>query len=134
MAFPVTFVHAKELTSLTRPATLAIASFALSMLLTPVYTRLAYKYQWWKKARTTAVTGEKAPIVHSLQAAKHRRNFPTMAGIVTIASVSVVTLLLNFSRNQTWLLLFAFAGAGLVGLVDDYINVRGSSNLAGGLR
>src|ERR1700759_2327469 len=130
MAFPITFVHAKAITSLTRPVSLAVGSFILSMALTPVYTRLAYKYEWWKKARTHATTGEKAPIVHQLQAAKHRRNFPTMAGIVTIVAVTVITVAFNFSRNQTWLPTFAFLGAGLVGLLDDYINVRGSTNLA----
>ncbi len=105
------------------------------MLLTPVYTKLAFKYKWWKQARTNSSTsGEATPIVHQLQAAKHQRPFPTMAGIITIVTVLIITLLLNLSRSQTWLPLFAFTCAGLVGLLDDYINVRGSNNLAGGLR
>lgn len=135
MAFPtIDFIHAQEITSLSRLGTMAIGGFLLSMLLTPVYTKLAYKYQWWKQARTNATTGEKSPIVHRLQAAKHQRNFPTMAGIITILAVAIITLLFNLSRNQTWLPLFAFVCAGLVGLLDDYINIRGSKNLAGGLR
>ncbi|MDD5731595.1 MAG: phospho-N-acetylmuramoyl-pentapeptide-transferase [Patescibacteria group bacterium] len=114
---------------------LTVTSFLLAMAFTPIYTHFAFKYKWWKKARThSSTSGEATPIVHSLQAAKHARDFPTMAGIVAIATVVIVTLILNLSRNQTWLPLFAFFGAGMVGLVDDYLNIRGSSNRAGGLR
>lgn len=114
---------------------LTIASFLLAMAITPIYTYFAFKYKWWKKARThSSTSGEATPIVNSLQAAKHARDFPTMAGIIAMISVVIVTLILNLSRNQTWLPLFAFFGAGMVGLVDDYLNIRGSSNRAGGLR
>lgn len=114
---------------------LTFLSFVVAMVLTPVYTHFAFKYKWWKKARThSSTSGEATPIVHSLQAAKHARDFPTMAGIVAIVSVVIVTLILNLSRNQTWLPLFAFFSAGMVGLADDYLNIRGSSNRAGGLR
>lgn len=113
----------------------AFLGFAVAMALTPVYTHFAYKYKWWKKARThSSTSGEATPIVHSLQAAKHARDFPTMAGIIAIGAVVLVTVTLNLSRNQTWLPLFAFVCAGIVGLIDDYINVRGSKNLAGGLQ
>jgi phospho-N-acetylmuramoyl-pentapeptide-transferase len=114
---------------------LTVASFLLAMAITPIYTYFAFKYKWWKKARThSSTSGEATPIVHSLQAAKHARDFPTMAGVVAISAVVIVTVTLNLSRNQTWLPLFAFVSSGMVGLVDDYLNIRGSSNLAGGLR
>lgn len=114
---------------------LTFLSFAVAMIFTPVYTHFAFKYKWWKKARThSSTSGEATPIVHSLQAAKHARDFPTMAGIVAITTVVIVTVVLNLSRNLVWLPLFAFFSAGMVGLVDDYLNIRGSSNLAGGLR
>jgi hypothetical protein len=113
----------------------AFLAFVAAMALTPVYTHFAFKHKWWKQARThSSTSGEATPIVHSLQAAKHARDFPTMAGIIAIAAVVLVTVTLNFSRNQTWLPLFAFVSAGVVGLIDDYINIRGSKNLAGGLR
>ncbi len=135
MAFPTTdFIHAKEIVSLTRLGAIAVASFALSMLLTPLYTRLAFKYEWWKKIRDTATTGEKAPIFHKLHAAKHKRNIPTMGGIVIILAVAIVTILLNLSRSQTYLPLFALVAAGLVGLLDDYINIRGQGLGVAGLR
>ena len=60
----------------------AFLGFAVSILFTPIYTTLAYKGEWWKKPRTTAVTGEKAKIFAKLHAEKHRRLIPTMAGII----------------------------------------------------
>jgi len=136
MAFlpTINFVHAKEITSLTHIGVLAIAALIISLALVPIYTRLAFKHKWWKLARTNATTGEKAPIVHSLQAEKHKRDIPTMAGAILIIAVALVTLTLNLSRSQTYLPLFALVAAGAVGLLDDWINIRGSSNLAGGLR
>jgi phospho-N-acetylmuramoyl-pentapeptide-transferase len=130
----MTFVHEAQIVPISHVLVLGFAGFALAMLLTPVYTKLAFKYKWWKKARTHATTGEKAPIVHALQAAKHKRNIPTMGGSIMIVSVTLLTVWLNFSRSQTWLPLFVLVGAGLVGLLDDWINIRGSNNLAGGLR
>ena len=136
MAFlpTINFVHAQEITSLTRIGVVAFASFVLSMLLTPVYTRLAYKYEWWKQPRDTATTGEKTPVFTALHAAKHKRHIPTMAGLIIIIAVAVVTLVFNLSRNQTWLPLAALVLAGLVGLLDDYINIRGNGMGIAGLR
>lgn len=105
-----------------------------SMAFTPIYTNLAYRFKWWKKVRDTAVTGEKAPIFYKLHAAKHKRQIPTMGGIVLILAVAVTTLALNLSRNQTWLPLSILFGAGLVGLLDDYINIQGDGTGVAGLR
>lgn len=112
---------------------LAFAGFFLSMLVTPIYTTLAYKYTWWKKPRTTTVTGEAAKVFSKLHADKHRRNIPTMAGIVFVVVVAVVTILANLSRAETWLPLAAFVGAGAVGLIDDIINIRGNGSGVAGL-
>ncbi len=111
-----------------------VFSFALAMLLTPLYTTLAYKYKWWKQARTNAVTGEKATMYQKLHAAKHRSNIPTMAGIIFVLSTAIVTLFFNLDRNQTWLPLAAMVGAGLVGLLDDFLNIRSFGKGIAGLR
>ncbi|HUC20609.1 MAG TPA: hypothetical protein VMR98_03905, partial [Candidatus Polarisedimenticolaceae bacterium] len=74
----MTFVYEADIISLSRILTLGFVGFALSMILTPIYTSLAYRYKWWKQVRDTAVTGEKAPIFYKLHAAKHKRNIPTM--------------------------------------------------------
>jgi phospho-N-acetylmuramoyl-pentapeptide-transferase len=110
---------------------LGFAGFALSMFLTPLYTTAAYRREWWKKARTDAVTGEKATMYQQLHAAKHRRNIPTMAGIVFVVAAVLVTLLANLKRTETWLPVAAMAGAGLIGLVDDVLNIHSVGGIAG---
>lgn len=112
---------------------LAFMGFALSIVITPIYTTLAYKWNWRKKPRSTAVTGETATVFASLHADKHRRMIPTMAGVTILVAVLAVTSLFNLSREQTWLPLAAFAGAGLIGLIDDIINIRGNGSGVAGL-
>lgn len=107
-------------------------SFIASMALTPLYTTAAYAGEWWKKARTHSLTGEVAAVYQKLHAAKHARNIPTMAGIVFVLAIVLVTLAGNLSRSETWLPLAAMAGAAAIGLFDDIINVRGiGGNIAG---
>ncbi|HSX28139.1 MAG TPA: phospho-N-acetylmuramoyl-pentapeptide-transferase [Candidatus Saccharimonadales bacterium] len=112
---------------------LAFLGFAIAMVLTPLYTALAYRYKFWKKPRKTSVTGETAKVFQKLHAAKHRRHIPTMAGVVTVLSVGSVTFLFNLDRQQTWLPLAAMAGAAAVGLIDDLINIRGVGQGVAGL-
>jgi phospho-N-acetylmuramoyl-pentapeptide-transferase len=103
------------------------------MLITPIYTTLAYRGKWWKKPRTNAVTGEVAKIFNKLHAEKHSRLIPTMAGIIMVVAVVVVTLSANLSRSETWLPIAALAGAAAVGLLDDIINIKGSGKGVAGL-
>lgn len=112
----------------------ACLAFVASIALTPLYTAAAFSGKWWKKARTTTVTGEKATVYQSLHAAKHTRNIPTMAGIIFIVATLIITLAGNLSRSETWLPLAAMAGAGLIGLIDDIINIRGIGGGIAGMR
>src|SRR4051812_40224543 len=102
-----------DVPTLIQTFSLAFFSFALSMVLTPLYTTLAYKREWWKKARTKAVTGETASFYKKPQGKKHRRNIPTMAGIIFVVSTILITLVANLSRAKTWLPLAAMSGAGM---------------------
>ncbi len=122
-----------ETNTLIRILSLGFLGFVLSMIITPIYTTLSYRWQWWKKPRETAVTGETAKVFNQLHAAKHKRHIPTMAGIIFVLSVCIVTLLFNLSRSETWLPLAAFTGAALIGLVDDIININGSGLGVAGL-
>src|SRR5438128_2719699 len=76
-------------------------AFAVSMLITPIYTTIAYKQQWWKKARTESWSGAAAEVYHKLHAAKHARNIPTMAGLIFVFTILIVTLSGNLSRGET---------------------------------
>lgn len=113
--------------TLIRMLLLGFMGFLVSMLITPIYTTIAYKYQWWKKPRANATTGERAKIFNQLHKDKFKRQFPTMAGIVFVLSAALVTICFNLSRPETWLPVAAFAGAACVGLIDDIINLRGSA-------
>lgn len=113
---------------------LSVGAFLLAMLFTPVYTFMAYRYKFWKKQRSTSTTGEKLEIFTKLHANKFKRNIPTMAGIIGIISITVVTVFFNLDRAETWLPLAALLGGGVVGLLDDVINIRGSGAGVAGLR
>ena len=65
---------------------------------------------------------------------KFKRAFPTMAGIIGVVAVTVVTWIFNLDRGQTWLPLVGFLGGSVVGAIDDLINVFGSGRGAAGLR
>lgn len=112
---------------------LSVVAFALAMILTPLYTFFAYRYKFWKQQRTTSTTGEKLSIFNKLHAAKFKRNIPTMAGMIFVFAVAVVTLF-NLDRGQTWLPLAAFVGGAFVGLLDDIINLRSNGKGVAGLR
>lgn len=111
---------------------LMIASFFLSMAITPFWTHVLYKYKLWKRIRNTALTGEKATVYASLHQKKAKT--PTMGGVIIWGSVFLITLFLNLDRRETWLPLFALVAAGLIGLVDDFFNIFGFGPHGGGLR
>jgi phospho-N-acetylmuramoyl-pentapeptide-transferase len=130
----INFIHAQEITSLSRLGLMAFGGFMLSMALVPLFTKLAFKYKLWKQPRETAITGEQAPVYQRLHAAKHKRHIPTMGGAVLILAAAIITLTLNLSRSQTYLPLFMFVAAGLVGLFDDYLNIRSEGLGIAGMR
>lgn len=113
---------------------LSVAAFLLAMLLTPIYTYLAYRYKFWKKQRTTSTTGEQLEVFNKLHETKFKRHIPTMAGAIGVVAIAAVTFGFNLDRAQTWLPLAALLGGAAVGLLDDIINLRGTGNGVAGLR
>jgi len=118
----------------TRTMLLSVAAFILAMFLTPIYTFVAYKYKFWKRQRTESTTGELLKVFTKLHADKFKRNIPTMAGMVFVLAIVVVTFCFNLDRRETWLPLAALAGGAIVGLIDDIINIRGAGKGVAGLR
>lgn len=110
---------------------LSFLTFCVAMLLTPLYTFFAYRYKFWKVDRTHSTTGEKLKVVTKYNI---NRSVPTMAGLITVAAITLITLLFNLDRQQTWLPLAALLGGAIVGLADDIINVRGKGGGVKGLR
>lgn len=113
---------------------LSVGSFVFAMLLTPIYTFYAYRYKFWKRQRTKSTDGKVIEIFTKLHAAKFKRNIPTMAGIIGIVSITIITLIFNLDRAQTYLPLFALVGGGIVGLMDDLINIHGLGGGVAGMR
>jgi phospho-N-acetylmuramoyl-pentapeptide-transferase len=119
--------------NLARMLLLGFAGFLISMLLTPVYTNFAYKNQWWKRQRTEAWSGGKAEVYHKLHAEKHKRQIPTMAGLIFVVTIMIVTFVFNLKRSQTWLPLAGLIGAAIIGLADDAMNIRSSGKGVAGM-
>lgn len=110
---------------------LGFLTFCLAMLITPIYTYLAYKYKLWKRPRTLDVTGQQLTVINKLRI---KRTIPRMAGLIILAAVTLVTLVFNLDRQQTWLPLAALIGAGAIGFIDDLINIKGWGGGVAGLK
>ncbi|NQV12012.1 phospho-N-acetylmuramoyl-pentapeptide-transferase [Candidatus Uhrbacteria bacterium] len=122
---------------------IATMTFVIAMAWTPLMTHLLYKYKLGKQIRSS----DRAPIFSKLHAKKS--GTPTMGGIliwVTVLVFSIVLLAiwtiapesffgrLSFlTRSETLLPLGAFVASALVGLVDDWMNVRKIGPHGGGL-
>lgn len=132
-----------ELLSLIKILFLTTLSFVAAILWTPLLTHFLYKYKLGKQIRDA----QSAPIFSALHQAKS--GTPTMGGILIWGTTLVLILFfdamaktaggtfatLNFlSRQQTLLPLGALVASAVVGLVDDYWNVRRMGPKGGGLR
>jgi phospho-N-acetylmuramoyl-pentapeptide-transferase len=119
--------------TLTRMLVLGGVALLITMILTPIFTFFAYKYKFWKQERSEDVSGKAMPIKARLHAKKHARHIPTMAGLIFVISISAVTLIFNFS-HQTYLPLAGLIIGGIVGLIDDIINLVSDGIGKAGLR
>ena len=122
---------------------MGILTFLVAFGMTPLLTHFLYKYHFGKSIRSSGQT----PIYSTLHAAK--AGTPVGGGIIVWVSVTMmavffwllsiiwpswITQQLNFlSRAQTLLPLGALLGSALVGLLDDYLNVRKIGPDGGGL-
>ncbi len=123
---------------------LATFAFIAAMLFTPLWAGFLYRYQLGKKIRAAA----DAPIFAKFH--EKKSGTPTMGGVIIWLTAAVIALLffiirqivpsgfwheLNFlTRQQTWLPIGALVASAVVGLVDDYFNVRGWGPKGGGLQ
>lgn len=116
-------------------------AFLTAMAWTPLLSHILYKYKLGKTTRNAGNT----PIFSKLHAAKS--GTPTMGGLlIWVTTVLFAGLFylggvwgwpsfsqLNFlSRSETWLPLAVLAASALVGLFDDYLDVRGKGTAGGG--
>ena len=121
---------------------LACLSFIVAIGWTPLLTHFLYKYKLGKQIRTS----DRAPIFSKLH--QKKSGTPAMGGVLIWVTTLIIGVMffyldkwfngvfgdLNFlTRSQTWLPLGALVATALIGLVDDYLNVRKIGPCGGGL-
>src|SRR3989344_423872 len=125
----------------------SITAFWIGIVLTPLLTHYLYHYKAWKKKNgKIALDGTEA-----IEFGKLRQDIetktPRMGGIIIWASVLITTGVMwalahilpsesalkfdFFSRNQTWIPLTTLFLGGIVGLVNDILDVTSESGERG---
>ncbi|HCP08374.1 MAG TPA: phospho-N-acetylmuramoyl-pentapeptide-transferase [Candidatus Moranbacteria bacterium] len=133
--------------------TTGFIAFVVAFLATPILTHFLYKYKIGIKIKKNSVDGEKLTYVSALH--KDKSGTPTMGGLLVwfvvfvlilashylfphlakLLDINFIARLDFFSRSQTWLPIFTLVTAGLLGLLDDWMSIRGiGSNKGGGMR
>ena len=117
-------------------------AFVFTIIVAPLLTHYLYKYKLGKKIRNAGET----PIFSELHA--HKAGTPTMGGVLIWGTVLVFIFGFSFlsdlfpgqifdhlnflSRSETLLPLGALIISALIGLFDDWLDVRGKGVLGGG--
>ena len=125
-----------------RTLLLAAGAFIFTIAWTPLLTNFLYRHKLGKKIRNSGAT----PIFSQLHAAKS--GTPTMGGLLIWVTTLVMALglfLVNklwpgswlgqlsfLSRSQTYLPLGILVASALIGLFDDWLDVRGRGTKGGG--
>ncbi len=128
--------------NITKILVLTTLSFIVAIIFTPLLTHFLYKYKLGKSIRSTGQT----PVFSSLHA--YKAGTPTMGGILIWMTVLIITLFFFYlhhffpqsyfgrlnllTRSQTLLPLGALLITALIGLIDDFIDVK--SNGRGGIK
>lgn len=142
-----------EVVNVLKVLSTGLVAFILAFAITPIWTHILYKYKIGIKIKKSDVNGEKLNYVNQLHA--HKSGTPTMGGVIMWLSVLILAFAshyifpflaqifgMNFlarldflSRKEVWLPLFALASAGILGLFDDVMSVKGwGKNKGGGMR
>lgn len=114
----------------------AFCAFAIGLLLTPWFVSFLRRNRLGKQLRVETVDGREASIFRKY----HEKKFgtPTMGGLLIWGSI-VLTVGISralalfgiienslFQRGQVYLPLFALLSLGVLGAIDDYLNVIGT--------
>ncbi len=124
--------------------TVATLAFFVALIITPLWTKILYKYRMGKQI----IRVENAPIFSELH--KKKVGTPTMGGVVIWFTAVLLTFLfwglaklhpnselakINFlSRGQTWVPLAALIASAIFGFIDDLFGILRIGPGGGGLR
>ena len=135
------FEGASVLVKLSQILFYALVSFGISLLLYPAYISLLQRVKAGKTIRENAATGEKSEIFSKMHA--HKQGTPTMGGgmflIVMLVMILGSFLLQHFgwignslwNAKESYIILFGFFSMGLIGLVDDFLNIKNYGKVKG---
>lgn len=124
----------------------SVIAFVIGIAITPALTSYLYRNKMWKKK---AGKTENTPMFNALHKEKEVGT-PRMGGVVIWLSAAITIIFLwilgqifnlplfqkidFLSRNQTWLPLSTLILGGLIGLIDDYFEIKGTGgHSAGGM-
>ncbi len=117
-----------------------LATFFVAMMITPTYISLLRRFRFAKQIRTEASMGGGTATKYR-ELHLHKQGTPNMGGgmiLIVVAIMVGVTVLIKplqeplgldirytlWNRAETFLPLFALFSMGILGAVDDYLNVR----------
>ncbi|MCF7836254.1 phospho-N-acetylmuramoyl-pentapeptide-transferase [Candidatus Gracilibacteria bacterium] len=110
-------------------------SFVVAMVLTPIFIRFLERNSLGQQIRDSSVDGKVSTIFRELHLKKS--GTPTMGGVIIWGTVVTMVLLslipqqlgwVNYSlwnRAETYIPLFTLVAAGLLGMLDDWWNIKG---------
>lgn len=117
----------------------ALIAFFLTRALYPLYIKLLKHLKAGKQIREESVTWEKSSIFSKMH--WHKWWTPTMWGGLFLI-IMILMLWLSYwlqhlwwinntliNRQETYVLLFAFFAMGLLGLVDDFLNIKWATKI-----
>ncbi|MBU0707373.1 phospho-N-acetylmuramoyl-pentapeptide-transferase [Patescibacteria group bacterium] len=123
---------------------LTVLSFVITIIWTPALTHFLYKYKLGKTIRDDV----SAPVYSRLH--QKKSGTPTMGGVLVWGTVLILALLFfylgklfnlevlsdfNFlTRSETLLPLGALIATAIIGLLDDFMNIKGIGPYGGGLK
>ena len=128
---------------ITIPETLGYGFFAfvVGLLLTPWFVSFLRKNRMGKQLRVEAVDGREASVFRKYH--QHKFGTPTMGGLLIWLSI-LLTILISrvlslsgvvehslLQRGQVYLPLFILVSLGILGVIDDYLNIIGSGTKRG---
>ena len=113
----------------------AFFAFAIGLILTPWFVSFLRRNKLGKQLRVETVDGREASIFRKYHEAK--MGTPTMGGLLIWGSILITVLFSRglayfgfvenslLSRGQVYLPLFMLVTLGLLGALDDYLNITG---------
>lgn len=138
---PLDFVPVRPDLSLLAIILYAALAFLIVLLLTPWFVRFLKTNKIGKQLRVETIDGREATVFRTYHESKI--GTPTMGGILMWGAILITVLLSRglsymgwvdhsiLQRGQVYVPLFVMVALGILGAIDDYMNVRGIGRTKG---